>query len=275
MSIIIGIDIGGSTTKIVGFDGEKLLSPLMVRATDPIASVYGAFGKFTSQHGISLSQISEVHITGVGSAFVEESIYGLKTIRVEEFTANAKGGLYLSGLERAVIVSMGTGTAYVYADRFGSEYLGGTGVGGGTLMGLSKKLLGMSDPEQIAILAEEGDLAKIDLRINDISKSAINSILSDNATAANFGKVSDLASREDIALGIFNMVYETIGMLAVFAARQKELKEIVLIGNLAGLPHAHVTFEQLNRMFGMHFIIPEMSTYGTVIGAALTCNPRT
>ena len=275
MSIIIGIDIGGSTTKIVGFDGEKLLSPLMVRATDPIASVYGAFGKFTSQHGISLSQISEVHITGVGSAFVEESIYGLKTIRVEEFTANAKGGLYLSGLERAVIVSMGTGTAYVYADRFGSEYLGGTGVGGGTLMGLSKKLLGMSDPEQIAILAEEGDLAKIDLRINDISKSAINSILSDNATAANFGKVSDLASKEDIALGIFNMVYETIGMLAVFAARQKELKEIVLIGNLAGLPHAHVTFEQLNRMFGMNFIIPEMSTYGTVIGAALTCNPRT
>jgi type II pantothenate kinase len=165
---------------------------------------------------------------------------------------------------------MGTGTAYVYADKNGSEYLGGTGVGGGTLMGLSKKLLGMSDPEQIAILAEQGDLSNIDLRINDISKSAINSILSDNATAANFGKVSDLATREDIALGIFNMVYETIGMLAVFAARQKELKEIVLIGNLAGLPHAHITFDQLNRMFGMHFIIPEMSTYGTVIGAALT-----
>lgn len=275
MSIIVGIDIGGSTTKIVGFDGDRLLQPLMVRATDPIASVYGAFGKFTYQHGIALSDISEVHITGVGSAFVEESIYGLKTVRVEEFTANAKGGLYLSGLGRAVIVSMGTGTAYVYADQNGSEYLGGTGVGGGTLMGLSKKLLGMSDPEQIAVLAEEGDLSKIDLRINDISKSAINSILSDNATAANFGKVSDLATREDIALGIFNMVYETIGMLAVFAARQKELKEIVLIGNLAGLPHAHVTFEQLNRMFGMHFIIPELSTYGTVIGAALTCSART
>ncbi len=275
MSIIIGIDIGGSTTKIVGFDGDKLLQPLMVRATDPIASVYGAFGKFTSCHGIALADISEVHITGVGSAFVEESIYGLKTVRVEEFTANAKGGLYLSGLNRAVIVSMGTGTAYVYADEKGSEYLGGTGVGGGTLMGLSKKLLGMSEPEQIAVLAEEGDLSKIDLRINDISKSAINSILSDNATAANFGKVSDLATREDIALGIFNMVYETIGMLAVFAARQKELKEIVLIGNLAGLPHAHVTFEQLNRMFGMHFIIPELSTYGTVIGAALTCSART
>ena len=269
MSIIIGIDIGGSTTKIVGFADGKLLTPLMVRATDPIASVYGAFGKFTSLHGITLGDITEVHITGVGSAFVEDSIYGLKTVRVEEFTANAKGGLYLSGLERAIIVSMGTGTAYVYADKNGSEYLGGTGVGGGTLMGLSKKLLGMSDPEQIAVLAEQGDLSKIDLRIGDISKSAINSILSNNATAANFGKVNDLATKEDIALGIFNMVYETIGMLAVFAARQKELKDIVLIGNLSGLPHAHVTFESLNKMFGMHFIIPELSTYGTVIGCAL------
>lgn len=270
MNIILGIDIGGSTTKIVGFDGDQLLNPLMVRANDPIASVYGAFGKFTSENGISLSDICEVHITGVGSAFVEGSIYGLPTVRINEFHANARGGLYLSRLDRAIIVSMGTGTAYVYADRSGSEYLGGTGVGGGTLIGLSKKLLGMSDPEQIALLAEHGDLSNIDLRINDISKSAINDILSAGATAANFGKASDLASREDIALGVFNMVYETIGMMAVFAARQKQLKDVVLIGNLAGLPHAHVTFEALNRMFGMKFLIPERSTFGTVIGAALT-----
>lgn len=269
MRIIVGIDIGGSTTKIVGFAGDNLLTPLMVRATDPIASVYGAFGKFTSQNGIALSDISEVRITGVGSAFVEDRIYGLPTVRVNEFSANACGGLYLSKFERAIIVSMGTGTAYVYANGQNSEYLGGTGVGGGTVIGLSKKLLGMSDPEQIASLAVNGNLSNIDLRINDISKSAINDILSVSATAANFGKVSDLASREDLALGVFNMVYETIGMLAVFAARQKQIREIVLIGNLAGLPHAHVTFESLNRMFGMHFVIPELSTYGTVIGAAL------
>lgn len=270
MSIIVGIDVGGSTTKIVGFDGDTLLPPLMVRATDPIASVYGAFGKFTSENRISLSDIREVRVTGVGAAFLEESIYGLKTMRIHEFTANARGGLYLSKLPRAIIVSMGTGTAYVYADGSGGEYLGGTGVGGGTVIGLSKKLLGVTEPSHIAALAETGNLSNIDLRINDISRSAINSILSDNATAANFGKADDLASREDIALGIFNMVYETIGMMAVFAARQKESRDVVLIGNLAGLPHAHVTFASLEKMFGMHFLIPENATYGTVIGAALT-----
>ena len=54
MRNVIGIDIGGSTTKIVGFrdNGEKyeMIEPLFVRATDAITSVYGAFGKFTMQN---------------------------------------------------------------------------------------------------------------------------------------------------------------------------------------------------------------------------------
>ena len=48
---VLGIDVGGSTTKIVGFRKEKeglsLIPPQFVRAADPITSIYGAFGKFT------------------------------------------------------------------------------------------------------------------------------------------------------------------------------------------------------------------------------------
>ena len=267
---IIGIDIGGSTTKIVGFRGEELLSPLQVKATDPLASVYGAFGKFLNEHDIPLAEIDEIRITGVGSSFVSEPLFGVRTIRVDEFRADALGGLYLTGLPEAILVSMGTGTAYVYAAEGVSEYLGGTGVGGGTLTGLSKKMLGVSGASQIALLAEQGDLSNVDLRIGDITKRDINDILSANATASNFGKLDDLATPADIARGIFNLIYETVGMLAVFAARQKQTKNIVLIGNLTGLPQAHETFEALNRMFGMHFLIPELSAFGTVIGAALS-----
>ena len=47
MRTVIGIDIGGSTTKIVGFRSENgkkaLIEPMFVRATDAITSVYGAF----------------------------------------------------------------------------------------------------------------------------------------------------------------------------------------------------------------------------------------
>lgn len=272
MAIIIGIDIGGSTTKIVGFDNGTLLQPMQVTATDPLASVYGAFGKFTSENAISLGSIQEIRITGVGSAFITEPLFHLNTVRVDEFQADALGGLYLTGLDEAIIVSMGTGTAYVHAGKGTAEYLGGTGVGGGTLTGLSRKMLGMSDAEQIASLAADGDLSKVNLQIGDIAKTGINDILSSKTTASNFGKLDGLATNADIACGIFNMIYETIGMLAVFAARHKELTDIVLIGNLSGLPQAHTTFEALNRMFGMHFQIPDLSAFGTVIGAALSEN---
>ena len=47
MGIIIGIDVGISTTKIVGIvNGGTILSPIRSKATDPITSLYGAFGKF-------------------------------------------------------------------------------------------------------------------------------------------------------------------------------------------------------------------------------------
>ena len=72
-SVVLGIDVGGSTTKIVGFrqgnDGSRvLMSPLFVRATDPITSIYGALGRYTAENGLSLSDIRRVMTTGVGSS---------------------------------------------------------------------------------------------------------------------------------------------------------------------------------------------------------------
>ena len=45
MGMVIGIDVGGSTTKIIGVDGEGIIHPMIVKATDPITSLFGAFGK--------------------------------------------------------------------------------------------------------------------------------------------------------------------------------------------------------------------------------------
>ncbi len=271
MSIIVGIDVGGSTTKIVGFDGDKLLAPGLVKANDPIASVYGGFGKFTSDNKIALSDIEKVMVTGVGSEFLGDNIYGIETVHVNEFLANGKGGLYLSGINEAIIVSMGTGTAYVYANGKTEEFshLGGTGVGGGTLIGIADKLLGIRSAQHISDLALNGDLNNVDLRIADITKNDISPTLTDSTTASNFGKVSDMATREDIALGLLNMVFETIAMMAIFSARMKNIKNIVLIGNLTAIPQANEIFDKLKNMFGVNIIIPENAAFGTVIGAAL------
>lgn len=272
--IIIGIDVGGSTTKIVGFDvtsGERrLIEPLFVRATDPITSIYGAFGRFTSDNALDLSDIEKIMITGAGSSFVTKPLYSLPCEVIPEFRSIGLGGLYLSGLDKAVITSMGTGTAVVYAEKdCEPRHLGGTGVGGGTLIGLSKKMLGMDNVEHICRLAEDGNLANVDLKIDDITKHDLANGFSDLMTASNFGNVSDIASKSDIALGIVNMVLETVGMVSIFAAGNYGVRDIVLTGNLTGIDIAAPTFETFNKMFGVNFIIPKYSRFGTVIGCAL------
>lgn len=272
MKAVLGIDVGGSTTKIVGFDEKKnLIEPMFVRGSDQITSIYGAFGKFTSENGLTLSDVKGIKVTGVGASFLEKGIYSLKCDKVSEFESIGKGGLYLSGLDRALITSLGTGSACVYADTNGAvEYLGGTGIGGGTLMGLSKLLLGMDNVKHIYELAEEGDLNKVDLKIKHITKKGDFSAMQPELTVANFGKISDLAEKGDLALGILNMVFEAVGTTAKFAARTKGLKDIVLIGNLTNIPQAKRIFAGIGEMLDVNFVIPEHSQFGTVIGAALS-----
>ena len=274
MSIVIGIDVGGSTTKIVGFKTEngkrELISPQFVRANDPLTATYGAFGKFTDENRIAIKDIDRVFMTGVGSTYVKRDLYGIDCVTVPEFGCIGKGGLFLSGLDRALVVSMGTGTALVYADGGSMEYLGGTGVGGGTLVGLSKLLVGAESIDHIVEYADGGDLGSIDLRIKDMTAGDMTTSLSGDMTAANFGNVSDIASKDDIALGIMNMVFETVGMVSVFAARHKAVKDIVLTGNLTRLGFCEKKFREFNAMgYGVNFIIPNMAHYSTVIGSAL------
>ena len=272
--IVVGIDIGGSTTKIVGFDVSKpspeLIKPIFVKAGDPITSMYGAFGKFLDVNGFSLGDIKKVMVTGAGSSYMSKPIYDLPCEKIAEFKSIGLGGLYLSHFERAIIASCGTGTALVYA-KCGDEpkYLGGTGVGGGTLVGLSKKLLAMDNVGHVSDLAKNGCLDRVDLKIKDITKQDIVPGFGDIMTASNFGHLDDLATKSDIALGLINMVFETIGMVAIFAARNYGIRDVVLTGNLSGVEQAEDIFATLNRMFDMNFTIPENSRFGTVIGAAL------
>ena len=124
MSVVIGIDIGGSSTKIVGFaaknDGWELIEPQLIKANDPITATYGAFGKFTDENNLSISDISKVMMTGVGASHVKHNLYGLDCERVAEFDSIGRGGLYLSNMSEALVVSMGTGTAMVHARADGT-----------------------------------------------------------------------------------------------------------------------------------------------------------
>ena len=96
MGIVVGIDIGGSTTKIAGFQGKDMLIPVQISASNAIASLFGAFGKFLYDNKLALEDIQQVNLTGVGCSAVDQAIYGLPTYRVDEFTANGVGGGYFA-----------------------------------------------------------------------------------------------------------------------------------------------------------------------------------
>ncbi len=268
MGIIIGIDVGISTTKIVGLRDGKPSAPIRISAADPITSLYGAFGKYLYDNNIQLSDVEHVMLTGVGAAYVKNDVYGVSTSRCDEFLADALGARYESKLDHVIVVSMGTGTSFVMCNGDDIRHIGGIGIGGGTLQGLSRIMLNTSDIKQVSALAMQGNISNINLLIGDISAQPLPGLPME-ATASIFARAHNDASREDIACGIISMVIQSIGSAAVLAAQGTDCRDMVLIGNLSLLPQCKEIFPALEKLYGVRFHIPKYSEYCTAIGAAL------
>lgn len=273
MGIIIGIDVGISTTKIVGLRDGKPTAPIRITAADPITSLYGAFGKYLHDNNIMLGNVEHVMLTGVGAAYVKNDVYGLATSRCDEFVADALGARYESHIDHAIVVSMGTGTSFVMCDGDEIHHIGGIGIGGGTLQGLSRIMLNTDDIKQVSALAMQGDISHVNLLIGDISAQPLPGLPME-ATASIFARAQNDASREDIACGIILMVLQSIGSATVLAAQGTSCRDMVLIGNLSLLPQCKEVFPALEKLYNVRFHIPKYSEYCTAIGAALAYSRR-
>ncbi len=268
MGMIVGLDIGGTTTKVVGYESGELFGFLRVKASDPFTSGSGGLGRFLKESGKELSQIDKIHATGVGAAYLQNELFGVPVSLVPEFDCVGLGGLHLSKLKEAIVVSMGTGTSIVAARGKAIEHVIGSGVGGGTLQGLAQLLLNVHDFETISALATQGDLLKVDLNIGDISAEEIPGLTADT-TASNFGKLKDLASKEDLAAGIVNLVFQSIGTASVLAARLHQLESVIITGNLSQMPLGQYVLGRFEELYGKRFIIPENAEFATAVGAAI------
>jgi len=270
MGAILGIDIGGSSTKIVGLNPDKsVVGMLRVKAEDPVTSLYGALGNFMNAHKLTLSDISQIVLTGVGASYVEGDIYGVPTVRIAEFPAIGTGGLALSGKDQAVVISMGTGTSFLWAES-GKEvrHLIGSGIGGGTLAGLSSLITGVHQFSMIRKLSQDGDLSHVDLTIGDMSKGKIGE-LPPEATAANFAKLAEDATNADKELGLVNLVLQAIGTMSVLACQNCSTNTVILTGALSLIPAASDIFGLFTKLYGINYIIPPNATFATALGAAL------
>jgi len=269
--MIVGIDIGGSTTDaVVSSNGD--LHVVTIEANDPVAAAAGALGKLIFDLGLRLEQIDRVAATGAGARALSETLLGRPVLKVDEFTAIGVGGTWLAGKKEALVVSPGTGTAIVSVRDNRIEHFSGTGVGGGTLLGLAKHMLGVSTIETLEALAERGDLRRVDLTVQDIAGGAVGDLPA-GATAANFGKLNADATAEDKALAIMNMIVEVIAVLSRASARACHQHDIVLTGKLTRIFRFMQRLRKLEFVFGHGIVIPEHADYATAIGAARKAAP--
>lgn len=263
--MIIGIDIGGSTTDAVRLDGETRV--VTVEANDPVAAAAGALGKLVSDLHHRLTDVSAIAATGGGARQLGDELLGVPVRKVSEIIAIGVGGSTLAGLQEALVVSMGTGTAIISVKGGEIRHVSGTGVGGGTLMGLSKHLLNVARLETLEQLAARGDLTRIDLTVGDLAGGPVGNLPAD-ATASNFGKLSSDVNPEDKACALVNMIAEVIVSLSVTAARACDLRDIVLTGKLLRVTPFVERIKATRLLFERNFIIPAHAEFATAIGAA-------
>ena len=207
----------------------------------------------------------------------EQAIDQTTLVGVNELTAIGRGGQALAGLadqQRAtplMVVSAGSGTAVVRAEGDSYAHVSGTAVGGGTMLGLARLLLHTVDPLEIDQLAQVGDANGVDLSLADVVTGPIGTLPA-NATAVNFGRLARqnfTPRRQDIAAGIVTLVGQTIGLIAINAARAQQVARIVVTGHMTDMTSIRNVLQSVASFYQATIELPAEAGYATAMGALL------
>jgi len=266
----ISIDFGITVTDIIKRDKDTISHEMTLSKEEPNPSlVKKLFSDIDFKSDVNL-----LAVTGGKHLNLGDKIESTKVIHVNEIDAVGEGAMNLSGLSDknpTIIVSAGSGTACILAQEGNFVHCSGTGVGGGTVLGLSKLLLGTTDPVVIAELAKAGNESGVDLILEDVVSGPIGELPLDT-TAVNFGKISKIdseISKQDIAAGIVNLVGETAARIATSVATTFNAKEIVVVGRSPSFNGLKNSLEQAASLMGFSPHFPENGEYASALGALL------
>jgi type II pantothenate kinase len=227
--------------------------------------------------GIAVSALPWLAVTGGRHRLLPPQIEGCPVIGVGELTAIGRGGQAMAGLQATdgepptLVISAGSGTAMVAARGKQYTHVTGTAVGGGTLLGLARLLLGTVDPVQIDQLAQQGNANGVDLSLADVITGPIGTLPAE-ATAVNFGRLGRFAleaSQADLAAALITMVGQVIGLLAVQAARAQQIERIVVIGHLTDMVSIRRVLTAVSQYYSTPIELPDNAGYATALGALL------
>jgi type II pantothenate kinase len=260
----LGVDVGASLAKLAVRDGAGVRHELLpAAACDRVAERVAALAPRT------------LGLTGAGASELARRVDG-ESVRVTEFAAWGAGVRRLLAAQRPdvsepyLLVSVGTGTSVLLAQGMGVSRVGGTALGGGTLMGLGGLLLGGASFEEIIRLAARGDRRRVDLLVSDIYRPGEIALLGD-ATAANFGKPDVYGSQAepaDLAHAIMGLVGENVALICAGLAAAHGVRRVVYGGStLRGNTALRDVLALITGAFGREPILLDGGEFAGALGA--------
>ena len=269
---IISTDLGSTNFKAIILKIHDTLDETSIELVGKVRVKTVDFALFISdiieKYGINIDSIDKIIATGTSSSFLGDKFKGIDIIKIDEFNSIAYGGLILSKSDEAMIVSIGTGTTILYSNMRETTRLGGTGLGGGTLVGLSNAILIDELDKTINFLelidmAKKGNKNNVDLLIGDINSGIILN-MSKDITAANFAGMYKKANKEDYVAAVLNMILENIALLikALYKGGR-----IIIIGTIVSDIYVRNCLNKIAEYTNNKFTFIDDSEYAIAIGA--------
>jgi type II pantothenate kinase len=222
------VDAGATLIKLAirGLGGDMELDTLPAAAFDEAA------------RRLSAARPQRVGLTGGGALRIAR-LLASDTACVNEFEAWREGARQMLereglGAARFLLVSVGTGTSAMLVDAGAVRRVGGTALGGGTLVGLGAALLGTGEFARIAALAARGDRRRVDLLVSDIYPEG-ELPLPGRINAASFAKLARdpgrRAQASDLAHALMGLVGENVALICAGLAAAAGVERIVFGGS--------------------------------------------
>ena len=275
-TVRIGIDAGLTLTKLAieAEDGdirfEKLASADRRGVVERVAEL------------LEPSNTPNVGLTGGGATQLSTAL-PTASAAIGEFAAWGSGARNLvaesdafsatdePAPQRFMMVSLGTGTSVLLVDGLSAQRIGGTALGGGTVMGLGRALTKATSFEELCALAAKGDSKRVDLIISDIYQAGEIALPTD-ATASSFGRVGregpESATAEDLAAGVMNLVSENIALLCGSLSNPMQARHVAFGGStLCANPTLATGLASVLAMLGCQCAILTGGEYAGALGA--------
>jgi type II pantothenate kinase len=213
-----------------------------------------------------------IGVTGGGARQLAEHLAGARVIG--EFEAWIAGAALVAGLDGIalpdayLLVSLGTGVSVTLVRGGTGARVGGTALGGGSLVGLGRLLLGTADFAQVVELARRGDRRRVDLSVGDLYGSGVGPLPPD-VPASHFAKL-DSTAPEDVAAALVGAIGHNLGLICGQLALSHAARAVLYCGStLAGNEPLREVLAWQTGAYGIAVRFPEHGAYCGALGAAL------